>query len=733
MKVRSFIKFYVFLLALLLAAVIGTIWFLRRPGFSPKQIRHIVLISIDTCRADHLSCYGYYRKTTPNIDCLAQEGVLFENVISPVPITLPAHGSMLTGTIPPYHGVHDNIDYRLSESNVTLAEILHQSGFTMGAIVGAIVMDSNLGLSQGFDTYNDRFEDMFNTIGYDERRGEEVSRFAIEWLEEHKDDENFFLFLHYYDPHTKYESPEPFASKFWDDFYAGEIAYVDYCIGQVIEKLKELGLYDSTMVVVTSDHGEMLGEHGEKTHAYFIYQSAIKVPLIFKLPESCKPQRIKEPAALVDIVPTICGLLDIKLPAQISGKDLSCYFGKNVSSDSDRYIYCETLYPTTYNANSLLGVVADPWKYIQTTRPELYNLVEDPGETNNLIEQQPHLARILQDRLREILERAVREGDFDSKMELDERSIEHLQALGYVAGSVVEDFKFDQSKNDPKDLIDLHVSATHVFYLIFKKNYARAKVNCEKLLSRWPDFVEGHLYMARIAAEQEDYASAIPHLYRALELDPGRYNAHFNLGKMLSRLDETDKAVEHYKEAMRLKPQKANLPDNIGSLLAQQSKMSEAVEYYKKSLQLDPDQSAVLDNLAQACPQLENTEQTVECWESILQVNPNRPEALNNLAWVKATHRNAQFRNPDEAIQLAQRACELTDFEQPYLLDTLAAAYATAGDFAEAVDTVEKALELARSSKQNEEIVSEIRSRLELYRRNQPYYDSAQSHDGQNP
>ncbi|MHC4792043.1 MAG: sulfatase, partial [Planctomycetota bacterium] len=337
MKIRIFTKIRIFLLGLVLLVVTGLVFFLLRSDTLPGDIRQILLISIDTCRADHLSCYGYFRKTTPNIDEIAQEGFIFRNAITPVPLTLPSHSSMLTGTIPSYHGVHDNEGYKLDESNITLAEILRENGFRTGAIISAFVMDSQFGLDQGFESYNDKFEEEIANNLIVQRRGGEVSRFAVDWLDEHKD-EKFFLFLHYYDPHSRYEPPEPFASLYKEDLYAGEVAYADYCIGQVINKLKELGLYDSALIIITSDHGEMLGEHNEFTHGYYIYQSAIKVPLIIKLPGQKKSLWIERLAGLIDIVPSICNMLGVKVPQGVQGKDMSVYFHDRRPSSYERYL-----------------------------------------------------------------------------------------------------------------------------------------------------------------------------------------------------------------------------------------------------------------------------------------------------------------------------------------------------------------------------------------------------------
>ena len=224
-----------------------------------------------------------------------------------------------------------------------------------------------------------------------------------------------------------------------------------------------MGIYDSTLIIITADHGEMLGEHGEPNHSYFIYQSAIKVPLIFKLPGQKRAQRIKDLVGIIDIVPTVCSLLGIEQPNHMHGEDLSCYLLEANMPGRERQMYCESFGPTIYKANSLLGVVTERFKYIQTTRPELYDLVKDPHETNNLVSTQPHRARILQDRLKQILERTLRKDSVDNKLQLDDESRKRLESLGYVASSSIsEEFEFDQSKDDPKDLIDFHVTNTIV-------------------------------------------------------------------------------------------------------------------------------------------------------------------------------------------------------------------------------------------------------------------------------
>lgn len=910
---------------LLAVVVVGiAVWFFCSDVLLGGKIRNVVLISIDTCRADYLSCYGYPRRITPNIDAVAKESILFENVVVPVPLTLPSHSSMLTGTIPPYHGIHDNLDYQLDQSNITLAEILKDNGFVTGAIISCFVLDSQFGLDQGFDTYNDQFEEEHYAGNISERIGGEASRFALEWLEEHKN-ERFFFFLHYYDPHSDYVPPEPFASEFWDNPYAGEIAYTDYCISRVIKKLKDLGLYDSTLLIITGDHGEMLGEHGESEHGFFIYESAIKVPLIFKLPGRHKSKRIKEMVGLIDIVPTVYSLLGIEPPGEVQGVDLSACFGRKKLANRQRHIYCESLYPTKYNANSLLGVVTERWKYIQTTRPELYDIAEDRQESNNLVAKEPQRARILQDRLKQILEEQVCKRGSESKLELDEEGKRRLESLGYVAGSSVsEDFSFDQTKEDPKDLIDFHNANGRIALLIFRKKYAEAKELCEEMLIQRPEFFGGHINMAQIAMKQDDFARAIPHLYNALKLKPDRYEVHNNLGTTFAelgkfeeavkcfeealrlgpgkpmvlsnlgfallkqgKLDEAienctkaleidpqlaeahynlgvslaqqgklieavkhyekslqfkpdqfcvhndlantlfkqekfdeaitnwaeslhlnpdqaevhnniglalgrrgnlDEAIKHYNESIRLEPNQSNVYRNLGSILAQQKRIEEATTNYRKSLDLDPNQPEVLNALAAVLICLEKLDEALEIytkssklkprqpvvhklmadilfkqvrledaighytealqlepnmplvhnslaelyfqqekiepafshWAEALKLKPDWPDVLNNMAWCRAAYEAESFHEPDEAVQLAQKACELTGHKEVGLLDTLSVAYAAAGKFDEAVETAEKAIELALSSGQNE-LAEEIQKHLQLYKAGEPY------------
>ena len=454
------------------------------------EIHRVILISIDTLRADHLGCYGYSRNTSPNIDALATQSVLFNHAVAPVPITLPSHCSMLTGATPLHHKVHDNVGFQLADSSTTLAEILKDNGFITGAIIGAFPLDSQFGLAQGFDTYNDHI--MPPPGGPLERKAQEVTRLANIWLDTHRQDK-FFLFLHYYDPHGFYLPHDDFRFTSWlpvpseKDKYDGEIAYTDYYVGRVIDKLKEIGLYDSTLIVLVGDHGESLGEYGEKTHMFFIYHSSLHVPLIFKLPGLSETIRVDDVVGIVDIVPTICRLLDIDPAVEFQGWDLSPYFRPELPAAADRAVYSESFVPTKYDAQSLLALTTNRYKYIHTTRPELYDLLENPRETRNIIADHPDLAAGLHDRLMHILGAAA-PSDQASTIQLDKASLQRLAALGYVGGVAATDFDLTEDKEDPKDLIDFHNLWEHVHTSLAKGEYGKAKKLLRRVISDRPDF-----------------------------------------------------------------------------------------------------------------------------------------------------------------------------------------------------------------------------------------------------
>ena len=652
----------IILLVLLLSGLLG-VWLASRPDAGAGEIRNVLLISIDTCRADHLSCYGYKSKTTPNIDALAAEGILFENVIAPYPLTLPSHSSMLTGTIPPYHGVHANMGgYLADDSNITLPEILKDAGFATVAAVSGFSLKSQFGISQGFDDYYEHFENTDEGGRGQERKGAETTDLALEWLKKNKD-KRFFFFLHYFDPHEKYEPPQPFASKFADDAYAGEIAFADHCIGRVLDKLKELDLYDSTLVIITSDHGEMLGEHGEPTHSYFIYQGAIKVPLIFKLPGQNEEVRIKSIAGLVDIVPTVCGLLGIETPKNVQGLDLFARSQEENTSGPGRGIYCESLYPTKYKANSLLGIVNDRYKYIQTTRPELYDLLSDPGESNNLAAKENQRARIMQDKLAQMLEQTVRKASGDSKVEMAPGASAQLKALGYVGGTVTEDFSFDQIKADPKDLLEYHVVHIRSQAKKMTKEYDKVRMFAEQMIQLQPNLPFGYDQLGVAALIQKDYDKAIVCFQKAIELapeNPDIVEAYYQRGNAYQDKGELDLAIDDYNQALKLDPRLVEAYNNRGITYSRKGELDRAIRDLDRVIELDPSYTDAYSNRGLAYLRKGDLDRGIRDLDQVIKLNPGLVGAYHNRGTARRTKGNLDLAIADynQIIKLNPRSPE---------------------------------------------------------------------------
>lgn len=619
---------------------------------SPKDIRHVVLISIDTCRADHLGCYGYSRKTSPCIDAVAAEGILFNHAVTSVPITLPSHSSMLTGTIPLYHKVRDNNSYRLTSSNVTLAEVLRENGFTTGAVIGAFVLDSQFGLDQGFETYEDSVGKENKTFfRVNERKAGEVTRLANLWLEQHHND-SFFLFLHYYDPHYPYDLHKSFTFTsllffaFTKDKYDSEIAYTDYCVSQVIRKLKELGLYDSTLLIITSDHGESLKEHSESSHGYLIYHSTLHVPLIFKVPGGPEGERINELAGLIDIVPTVFGCLGIAIPPHVQGRDLSIFFSNNRGSIEQRSIYCESLMPTKFDLSPFLGLVSNRWKYIHSSKPELYDLREDHRETKNLLNEQAQKAYALQDQLRRILQNYGSDEAAESKVAIDEETRKRLESLGYISSRAVDDnIQFDQKTADPKNFIELYNFSERFLELASTKKFDKAKKLCANILAKWPDMKRAYYFLGLIAVSEEDAEGIINHFSQYLlytESDSSDFamrvkptnecaNAHLNLGTAFQHKGQTEQAVAHFKKAILYNPYWATARYNLAAIYMTQGKLNDASAYCAKALELDPDMPEANCMMGDILLRRDKIEDAITHYEKAVESRPDWPPAQSKL------------------------------------------------------------------------------------------------------
>ena len=679
-----------------LVLVLAAAWFAWQAYPKAPKIRNVLLISIDTCRPDRLSCYGYRSKTTPNIDAVAAEGTLFRNAYSPVPMTLPAHCSMLTGTVPPSHGVHDNPHYGFS--GTTLADLLKARGFYTGGIVSTFILDRRYGLNQGFDTYLDSMPPVPREKLEGERNGGDTTRLALDFLARNRA-KPFFLFLHYYDPHFPYEPPEPFASPFKDRPYDGEIAFVDSCIGQVIAKLKDLGLYDTTLLVITSDHGEMLGEHGEIYHMFFVYQAAVKVALVVKAPGQKRGLVVEEPVGLIDIVPTICSLVRAQPPRNIQGVDLTPHLKGRKTAKADRGYYCESLSATKYGGNTLLALVQDNWKYIQTTRPELYDLEKDPGEETNLVSSRAGLAAGLQGRLKALLEKEVRSHSGGEKVESDPKALAALAALGYVRGSVVEDFSFSQDKEDPKDLIGYHTDRNRVQEMIRQEKYGEAKELCGKMLKDRPNMGYTYELLGNIARVEKDHAAAEKAFRKTLELEPREYRHHNDLAVALTELNKTDEAFRHFEEAAKMEPRSSEVFTNYGIALRRAGRFDEAERKSRKALELNPTDYNARRGLAKALLAQGKTDDALVEYAELQKSAPPNVEVLNDLAAIF-------LRKGDRANALANWAGSLRlNPNQPEVLSGSARALLEMGRPEQSLQNLQNLLQLQPG---NSRVMSQI-------------------------
>lgn len=607
---------------------------------------NVVLISIDTCRADTLGCYGATVKT-PSIDALAREGVLFETAIAPAPMTLPSHATMLTGTIPPFHGVHDNNDYRLGEDSETLAEILKSRGYRTGAIVSAFVLDRQFGLDQGFDTYLDHFDPPRAAVNMAERRGAETSRLAIEWLDKNAD-RPFFLFVHYFDPHFPYEAPAPFATQHTGRHvaYAGEVSYADHCVGRVIDHLRERGLYDSTLIIVTSDHGEMLGEHAEDSHGYFIYQGAIRVPLVVRLPGGDAGGRIADPVGLVDLAPTICDVLNLPVPEAMHGYRLGDYLRGGRPDKALRLYYCESLYATRYGASALLGLVAGPYKYIHAPRPELYHIVDDPAEARNLHDWQQDQAAEYREGLAGMLERYTRRAPAAQTIVLSEEDRERLAAIGYLGSGQAradDGLRLDQEGDDPKDVVSFHRMNMEVPLLISQGKFKQARRVCENMLVRRSAVFDTFVHLADIGNALDDLPRTENALRMALSLKPQHPRSLVRLGIAISRQQRFDEAREQFRLALKVRPRYVYALDSLGVCAAEQSRIAEdpaarrkglreAVRHFKDALAVNADYAPAMRNLGAAYLDLGRADDAIEQLRGALRLQPHDADLHANLA-----------------------------------------------------------------------------------------------------
>ena len=498
---------------------------------------NVVIVSIDTLRSDRLPAYGYDGVETPAIDRLAGEGVLFEHAYTHVNVTLPSHASLFTGLLPFEHGLRDNAGYRLDAAAPTLAETLRRNGYATGGFVSSYVLRGETGIGRGFDVYDDgvRFE-TGRGLGELQRPGRETLAAASSWLGEVAGSP-FFLFLHLYEPHAPYNPPSPFAERYGDP-YDGEVAAADAVIGELVRRLEELGLYRDAVVILLSDHGEGLMDHGEMDHLILIYREVLQVPLIVKLPGGERAgERVAVNAQLGDVAPTVYSLLGLGQPASLTGVDL-LRLGEPPAGEAPRQIVSESVYPRIhFGWSDLASIVEDDLHFIDSPNPELFRLHEDPGERDNVIQEERAAAR----RMRAALEAIDR--SLSSPAEDDPETRRRLESLGYLSGGARA---ADGPLPDPKSRIGVVDELARAARLGAAGELAEAESALRSLLESEPQLVLAWHELGEILERRGRPLQALSAYRRAFEVSGGDASgAGIKVAELLLRMGRVAEAREH--------------------------------------------------------------------------------------------------------------------------------------------------------------------------------------------
>ena len=557
---------------------------------------NIIIFTIDTLRADHLECYGYEDIQTPNINRLAKEGILFEYNIAQTPLTLPSHSSIFTGTYPLFHGVRDNGGFYLEQNHITMAETLKGLGFTTGAFVGSFVLDSRWGLNQGFDHYYDNFDlSKFKIVSLSsvQRRGDEVLDEAYKWLEK-KQHEKFFAWIHLYDPHTPYDPPEPYNTQYRDRryrLYDGEIAYVDQLMGEFREFMEEKNLLDKTIIVFTSDHGESLGEHKESGHGFFIYDAAVRVPLIIRFPENKLGNKvIKRQVKSIDIMPTVLNLLGEPIPDRIQGESfLPLILGKEERERPSAY--SETYWPRYhYGWSELKSLRKGRFKFIDAPRPELYDILEDPGEVDNIVNREATLGHEMKRELEALISRYSAEGIEDAEpQKIDNDSLVKLQALGYIGTFHAASKEKGRKLADPKDKIELYNEIQLAQNLMAEEKMEEAERKLKDVLNKDESVLEARYILGNIYLRQNKFDEAIEEYKKSLAVEPDYYDAIFGLARTYERAGKFDEAIVGFERMIELDPRDTKTYWHLGDIYLEKEEYDKALKYAKKCIEIDPD------------------------------------------------------------------------------------------------------------------------------------------------
>lgn len=691
MKHKTVIIVAFFLLAVLAALFLWQKRFGVKTG-SVQPTRtgtvNIMLITLDTTRADHIGAYGYLHGRTPVIDALAAQGVRFAHAQSPVPLTLPAHASIMTGTYPTFHGLRNNGSYFLPPQAETLAEILKNRGYRTAAFVSSFILDSRFGLDQGFDVYSDRMD----TVGgikdlQSERPAGEVFSDFDAWLTSFDGSRPFFCWLHFYDPHLPYAPPEPFKSDPALAPYDGEIANVDVNVGRVFERLRSRGLYDDTLIVLAGDHGEGFGEHGESGHGIFCYQETLAVPLLMRFPgKRSGPAVIDEVVDLVDIMPTLLAAVGEPVPPHVQGISLlPLMAGK---PGPERELYFESLYAKEDMGGApLAGMLTGGWKYIDLPRPECYDVKTDPGEKNNLVASETARADRLRSRLKEWQARSPRQ-NIDTARAISAEERRRLESLGYLSpaaarpeGSVLP---------DPKDLIAGWTENVTGKNFLEAGDLKQAEEHLLRAIKLNPVFFNPYIDLSLIRFGRGDIKGGLAILKQGIVRNPGNAAIKIAYAGALADADRLEEALAVLREAERqmVYGQHEMADVMFGVTLSRLERFPEAADYFRRALEIEPDNFTTARDLGYCLFRSGQFAEAVSFYKRAETGMPEDPVIPAELALCQAS-----LKDYAAAALSFEKAVRLGPSQRVYF--NYAQMTAAAGDLAKAVSLMTKSFEQA--------------------------------------
>ncbi len=650
---------------------------------------NVILITLDTMRTDHLSCYSERYVQTPNLDAIAREGVIFNKCISQVPLTLPAHTSILSGTYPFYHRVRDNGGFVVPIQLTLISEILKEQEFKTSAFIAAFVLHSKWGLNQGFDLYSDALDTTKTnkiSLGEVQKRAGPVLHDAREWISEHNK-EKFFCWIHLYDPHTPYDPPSPFNQGVYEGHpYRGEVAYMDHELGLFFEYLKTNKISDNTLLIIVGDHGESLGEHQESTHGFFIYHSCVWVPLIIKAPFVFPVAAIDQYVEHTDIVPTILEALKIPIPPTIQGKSLlPLMFGQK--GEKENMAYTETYYPRQhFGWSELKGLYRGEWKYIQAPGEELYNINQDTLEQNNLILKQAVEKKDLRSQLIKFVSENSRNALSPAAQSLDEKTRKKLATLGYLSTTIKT--STEDQLPDPKNKIDIYNNLALSKKFSDEQNIPEAIKLLKSILAQDPEIIDAYMFLGNNYFVQRNFPEALKAFRTTLDKKPDYNFAMINIINTLINLGRLEEAQKECLDFLKIFPGDTNLLTQLGETYFIQKNYEKSYQTLVKAIESDASNGRALNKIGEIFLQQKNMQKAREFFHRAQKTSPSLKNLNFNLGFLAEVSGKV-----DEAISSYEK--ELTfsprNMKAAY---NLAEIYRKRSDWSPAIEYYQKCIQI---------------------------------------